>query len=78
MKKVGINYRSKLETALVEGERLEIKIDRMTQNMIDRKKGSKYEAKKIMFILSIVEEYNEEIETQDFSKKIIRVGAIEP
>ena len=32
MKKVGINYRSKLETTLVEGERLEIKIDRMTQN----------------------------------------------
>ena len=32
MKKVGINYRSKLETALVEGERLELKIDRMTQN----------------------------------------------
>ena len=31
-----------------------------------------------MFILSIVEEYNEEIETQDFSKKIIGVGAIEP
>jgi hypothetical protein len=32
MKKVGINYRSKLETTLVEGERLELKIDRMTQN----------------------------------------------
>ena len=32
MKKVGINDRSKLETGLVEGERLEIKIDRMTQN----------------------------------------------
>ena len=32
MKKVGINYRSKLETVLVEGERLELKIDRMTQN----------------------------------------------
>ena len=32
MKKVGINYRSKLETDLVEGERLELKIDRMTQN----------------------------------------------
>jgi ribosomal protein S2 len=32
MKKVGINYRSKLGTTLVEGERLEIKIDRMTQN----------------------------------------------
>ena len=32
MKKVGINYRSKLGTALVEGERLELKIDRMTQN----------------------------------------------
>lgn len=32
MKKVGINYRSKLETELVEGERLELKIDRMTQN----------------------------------------------
>lgn len=32
MKKVGINYRSKLGTDLVEGERLELKIDRMTQN----------------------------------------------
>jgi hypothetical protein len=32
MKKVGISYRSKLETTLVEGERLELKIDRMTQN----------------------------------------------
>ena len=32
MKKVGINYRSKLGTALVEGERIELKIDRMTQN----------------------------------------------
>jgi ribosomal protein S2 len=32
MKKVGINYRSKLETTLVEGERLELKIGRMTQN----------------------------------------------
>lgn len=32
MKKVGINYRSKLGTTLVEGERLEMKIDRMTQN----------------------------------------------
>lgn len=32
MKKVGINYRSKLKTTLVEGERLELKIDRMTQN----------------------------------------------
>lgn len=32
MKKVGINYRSKLETTLVEGERIELKIDRMTQN----------------------------------------------
>ena len=32
MKKIGINYRSKLGTALVEGERLELKIDRMTQN----------------------------------------------
>lgn len=32
MKKVGINYKSKLGTVLVEGERLEIKIDRMTQN----------------------------------------------
>lgn len=32
MKKVVINYRSKLETTLVEGERLELKIDRMTQN----------------------------------------------
>lgn len=32
MKKVGINYRSKLGTELVEGERLELKIDRMTQN----------------------------------------------
>lgn len=32
MKKVGINYRSKLETVLVEGERIELKIDRMTQN----------------------------------------------
>lgn len=32
MKKVGINYRSKLETTLVEGERLELKINRMTQN----------------------------------------------
>lgn len=32
MKKTGINYRSKLGTSLVEGERLEIKIDRMTQN----------------------------------------------
>lgn len=32
MKKVGINYRSKLGTTLVEGERIEIKIDRMTQN----------------------------------------------
>ena len=32
MKKVGINYRSKLGTALTEGERLELKIDRMTQN----------------------------------------------
>ena len=32
MKKVGINYRSKLETELVEGERIELKIDRMTQN----------------------------------------------
>ena len=32
MEKVGINYRSKLGTALVEGERLELKIDRMTQN----------------------------------------------
>lgn len=32
MKKVGINYRSKLETTLAEGERLELKIDRMTQN----------------------------------------------
>ena len=52
--------------------------DKIRQNMIDRKKVSKYEAKKLMFILSIVEEYNEEIETQDFSKKIIRVGAIEP
>ena len=27
MKKIGINYRSKLGTALVEGERLELKID---------------------------------------------------
>ena len=34
MKKVGINYRSKLGAALVEGERLELKIDRMTQNTI--------------------------------------------
>lgn len=32
MKKVVINYRSKLGTTLVEGERLELKIDRMTQN----------------------------------------------
>lgn len=32
MKKIGINYRSKLGTALVEGERIELKIDRMTQN----------------------------------------------
>lgn len=32
MKKVGINYRSELGTPLVEGERLELKIDRMTQN----------------------------------------------
>ena len=32
MKKIGINYRSKLGTTLVEGERLELKIDRMTQN----------------------------------------------
>lgn len=32
MKKVRIDYRSKLGTALVEGERLELKIDRMTQN----------------------------------------------
>ena len=32
MKKVGINYRSKLGTTLVEGESLELKIDRMTQN----------------------------------------------
>lgn len=32
MKKVGINYRSKLGTTLIEGERLELKIDRMTQN----------------------------------------------
>lgn len=32
MKKVGINYRSNLGTTLVEGERLELKIDRMTQN----------------------------------------------
>ena len=32
MKKVGINYRSNLGTPLVEGERLELKIDRMTQN----------------------------------------------
>ena len=32
MKKVGINYRSKLGTTLVEGERIELKIDRMTQN----------------------------------------------
>ena len=32
MKKAAINYRSKLGTALVEGERLELKIDRMTQN----------------------------------------------
>ena len=32
MKKVGINYRSKLGTPLVEGERIELKIDRMTQN----------------------------------------------
>lgn len=32
MKKVEINYRSKLGTTLVEGERLELKIDRMTQN----------------------------------------------
>lgn len=32
MKKVGINYRSELGTTLVEGERLELKIDRMTQN----------------------------------------------
>lgn len=32
MKKVGINYRSKLGTKLVEGERIELKIDRMTQN----------------------------------------------
>ena len=32
MKKVGINYRSKLGTELVECERLELKIDRMTQN----------------------------------------------
>lgn len=32
MKKIGINYRSKLGTALAEGERLELKIDRMTQN----------------------------------------------
>ena len=32
MKKIGINYRGKLGTALVEGERLELKIDRMTQN----------------------------------------------
>lgn len=32
MKKAGINYRSKLGTTLVEGERLELKIDRMTQN----------------------------------------------
>ena len=32
MKKVGINYRSKLGTSLVEGERIELKIDRMTQN----------------------------------------------
>ena len=32
MKKAGINYRSTLETALDEGERHELKIDRMTQN----------------------------------------------
>lgn len=32
MKKVGIDYRSKLGTPLTEGERLELKIDRMTQN----------------------------------------------
>lgn len=32
MKKAGINYRSKLGTPLVEGERIELKIDRMTQN----------------------------------------------
>ena len=32
MKKIGINYRSKLGTTLIEGERLELKIDRMTQN----------------------------------------------
>lgn len=32
MKKVGINYRSKLGTPLVEGEKIELKIDRMTQN----------------------------------------------
>lgn len=32
MKKVGINYRSKLGTPLVEGEKIENKIDRMTQN----------------------------------------------
>ena len=32
MKKIGINYRSKLGTTLVEGERIELKIDRMTQN----------------------------------------------
>ena len=29
MKKIGINYRSKLGTVLIEGERLELKIDRM-------------------------------------------------
>ena len=34
MKKVGINYRSKLGTVLVEGERIELKIDRMTQNRL--------------------------------------------
>lgn len=32
MKKVGIIYKSKLGTTLLEGERLELKIDRMTQN----------------------------------------------
>ena len=32
MKKVGINYRSTLGTALAEGESIELKIDRMTQN----------------------------------------------
>ena len=61
--------------AMSEGGQI---FDKIRQNMIDSKKVSKYEAKKLMFILSIVEEYNEEIETQDFSKKIIGVGAIEP